>query len=179
MTQAGKSQNSLKEWAKSIGFAVVAWLILRTFVVQAFHITSESMEEHPAHRAMCCGWRGPLFGAKLPFSRALLPAFREPRHGDIVIFESVETAGLDVVKRVIGLPGDTLAMQSGSVIRNGQPVEEPYARRARADEPDPGGSRAQMRRVAGDPAHRRAARGLSARPQQLGSAGGAARNRSS
>ncbi len=144
MTEDGKPGSSLKEWAKSIGFAVVAWLILRTFVVQAFHITSESMESTLLTGDVLWVAR-PTFGAKLPFSRRLLPAFREPRHGDIVVFESVETPGLDVVKRVIGLGGDTVAMTDGVVQRNGRPVDEPYARRANPDDPDPAGSRAQMR----------------------------------
>jgi len=137
-------RNTLKEWAKSLGFAVVAWLILRTFVVQAFHITSESMD--PTLLTGDVLWVArPTFGAKIPFTRSLLPAYREPRHADIVIFESVETAGLDVVKRVIGLPGDTLAMEAGTVLRNGVALAEPYVRRARPDDPDPNGSRAQMR----------------------------------
>ena len=92
---------------RTIGFAVVAWLVLRTFLVQAFHITSESMEGTLLTGDVLWVAR-PTFGAKIPFTSTLLPGFREPRHGDIVVFESVETAGLDVVKRVIGLPGDTL-----------------------------------------------------------------------
>lgn len=144
MSGEGDRRHSVKEWAKSIGFAVVAWLILRTFVVQAFHITSESMETTLLHGDVLWVAR-PTFGAKVPFTSTLLPAFREPGHGDIVIFESVEQAGLDVVKRVVGLPGDTLAMEGGTVVRNGTRVDEPYARRASPDAPDPNGSRAQMR----------------------------------
>ena len=144
MTEAPAPGGKLREWARTIGFAVVAWLILRTFLVQAFHITSESMEGTLLTGDVLWVAR-PTFGAKVPFTNALLPGFREPRHGDIVVFESVETAGLDVVKRVIGLPGDTLAMRDGTILRNGVAQDEPYAHRDRPGEPDPNGSQAQMR----------------------------------
>ena len=53
-----------------------------------------------------------LFGAKIPFVNAHLPTMREPRHGDIVVFISpIEDSIL--VKRLIGLPGDTLQMRHG------------------------------------------------------------------
>jgi signal peptidase I len=87
----------------------------------------------------------PLYGAEVPLLHTRLPAIREPRHGDIVVFEGVERPPLEIVKRVIGLPGDTLAMQGGTVIRNGQPIQEPYATRARPAEPDAPGTEQQMR----------------------------------
>ena len=44
---------------------------------------------------------------------------------DILVFDSVEEEGLKVVKRLIGMPGDTLAMESGVLYRNGKRVNEP------------------------------------------------------
>ena len=46
---------------------------------------------------------------------------------DILVFDSVEEEGLKVVKRLVGMPGDTLAMESGVLYRNGKRVEEPWA----------------------------------------------------
>jgi signal peptidase I len=54
------------------------------------------------------------------------PAAAAPRHGDVVVFESVEEPGLKAVKRVVGLPGDTLAMRDGALRRNGRALDEPY-----------------------------------------------------
>ena len=54
-------------------------------------------------------------------------AFYSPHRGDLIVFESVEEPGRKLVKRVIGLPGDTLAMEAGTVIRNGAALNEPYA----------------------------------------------------
>jgi signal peptidase I len=56
-----------------------------------------------------------LYGAEVPLIHALLPALREPRRGEILVFDSVEEEGLKVVKRLIGVPGDTLAMKAGTL----------------------------------------------------------------
>jgi signal peptidase I len=55
--------------------------------------------------------------------------FTDPKANSIVVFRSVEdsTPNLDIVKRVIGVPGDTLQMVHDTVYRNGKPLDEPYA----------------------------------------------------
>jgi signal peptidase I len=63
----------------------------------------------------------------VPIIHARLPAVREPHRDDILVFDSVEEPGLKVVKRLIGMPGDTLSMENGELFRNGQRVNEPYA----------------------------------------------------
>ncbi len=132
------------EWGRSLVIAGLAWLLLSNFVVQAFHVTSESMEKTVLTGDVLFVAR-PLYGAEIPFLHSRLPAIREPRHGDIVVFEGVEDPPLDIVKRVIGLPGDTLAMRGGTVLRNGLALAEPYVTHLPPVEPDPPGSRAQMR----------------------------------
>src|SRR5258706_2484230 len=67
-----------------------------------------------------------LYGAEIPLVGRRLPAFREPARGDLLVFDSVEQEGLKVVKRLIGVPGDTIAMQAGVLQRNGRPVDEPW-----------------------------------------------------
>jgi len=134
----------LGQWARTLLVVWMAWLALSNFVVQAFHVTSESME-----RTLLAGdvlfVARPLYGAEVPLTGMRLPALREPRHGDLVVFGSVETPGLEVVKRVIGLPGDTLASEGGRLSLNGAPLAEPYAVHARPEMPDPPSSREQMR----------------------------------
>lgn len=53
-------------------------------------------------------------------------ARRDLRRGTLVVFESVEEPGLKSVKRILGLAGDTLAMDAGTLYRNGHPIAEPY-----------------------------------------------------
>jgi signal peptidase I len=114
------------EWTKSIVVALVVWFFLRTFLVEAFRIPSGSMEN-----TLLIGdflfVNKALYGAEVPILRSRLPAVREPERSDILVFDSVEEEGLKVVKRLIGMPGDTLYMESGQLYRNGQPVTEPYA----------------------------------------------------
>ncbi len=120
-------------WIKSIGVALVIWIILRSYVIEAFRIPSGSMENTLligdflfVDKAAYGGeLEIPLVG--LRFQR--LPGYAEPQRGGVVIFRSVEdsTPNLDIVKRVIGAPGDTLQMVHDTVLRNGRRLDEPYA----------------------------------------------------
>jgi signal peptidase I len=114
------------DWTKSIVVALVVWFFLRTFLVEAFRIPSGSMEN-----TLLIGdflfVNKALYGAEVPLIHSRLPAVREPKRDDILVFDSVEEEGLKVVKRLIGMPGDTLSMENGELFRNGQRVNEPYA----------------------------------------------------
>jgi signal peptidase I len=81
--------------------------------LEAFRIPTASME--PTLRIGDF-----LFVLKTPAARTNL------MHGSVVVFESVEEPGLKVIKRVLGLPGDTVWMTSGSLHRNGRLLEEPF-----------------------------------------------------
>jgi signal peptidase I len=136
--EAGKPgkprKNELVEWLKSIAVAVVLFLLIRTFLVQAYSIPSESMEETLLVGDYLMA-NNAVFGARLPFVDVGLPALRDPRRGEIVVFRPTYNNPVqDVVKRVIGIPGDTLESRAGVVFRNGRQLEEPYARRD--DSPD-------------------------------------------
>jgi signal peptidase I len=114
------------DWARSLLVALLIWSVVSTFIVKAFRIPSESME----NTLLVGDWlfvTKALYGAEVPLIHRRLPAIREPRRGDVVVFDSKEEAGVEVVKRLIGVPGDTLAMAAGRLIRNGQPVDEPWA----------------------------------------------------
>lgn len=116
----------LLEWTKSILVALLVWFFLRTFLVEAFRIPSGSMEN-----TLLIGdflfVNKALYGAEVPILGSRLPAVREPQRNDILVFDSVEDEGLKVVKRLIGMPGDTLSMENGELFRNGERVNEPYA----------------------------------------------------
>jgi signal peptidase I len=122
----GSLKHSAWEWAKSIAIALVIWLVLRTLLVEAFRIPSSSME-----RTLLVGdflfVNKALYGAELPLIHVRTPAVREPRRGDVVVFDSRTEAGVKVVKRVVGMTGDTLQMRHDTLIRNGVAQVEPYA----------------------------------------------------
>ena len=134
----------LWEWSKSILVALLVWFFLRTFLVEAFRIPSGSMEN-----TLLIGdflfVNKALYGAEVPLIGARLPAVREPRRNDVLVFDSVEDEGLKVVKRLIGMPGDTLSMENGELFRNGKRVNEPYALRSDPTRSEGPLQRAQMR----------------------------------
>jgi signal peptidase I len=113
------------EWIKSLAIALVIWFVLRTLLIEAFRIPSSSME-HTLLVGDFLFVNKALYGAELPLIHARLPAFREPRLDDIVVFDSRTEAGVKVVKRLVGMPGDTLQMKDAILYRNGIAQHEPY-----------------------------------------------------
>ncbi|MGH7538849.1 MAG: signal peptidase I [Gemmatimonadales bacterium] len=122
-----------RSWGKAAGVALVIWMVLRSYVVEAFRIPSPSMENTLLVGDFLfvdkTGYGGQF---QVPFTGirfGRLPGYAQPRQGGIVIFRSVEdsTPNLDVVKRLIGMPGDTLQMVNDTLIRNGRRQDEPYA----------------------------------------------------
>ena len=125
------------EWTKSLAVALVIWFLLTSLLVQAFRIPSGSMEG-----TLLVGdflfVNKALYGAELPIINKRLPAIREPRRLDIVVFDSVEDPGISVVKRIIGMPGDTIAMRANTMEINGEKIVEDYIRVTnQTDQEDP------------------------------------------
>lgn len=133
-----RRQDGLWEWVKSLAVAVLLFLAIRTFLVQAFTIPSGSMEDTLLVGDYLMA-NNAVFGAKIPFTDFRVPAFREPEFGDVVVFRpAYNEPVIDVVKRVIGEPGDTIQMLDRVVYRNGEMVEEPYVEQSYLpDEPLP------------------------------------------
>ena len=67
-----------------------------------------------------------VYGAEVPFTHFRLPGFREPQRGDVIVFKWPADPRVNFVKRLVGLPGDTLLMRDGVLIRNGVALKEPY-----------------------------------------------------
>lgn len=113
------------ETMKSIAIAVLIFLLTRAFLVEAFKIPSGSME-----RTLLVGdfllVNKLVYGAEVPVLGWSLPAVREPRRGDVIVFKYPHDPSKFYVKRLIGLPGDTVAMFDGIMHLNGEPQAEDY-----------------------------------------------------
>ncbi len=133
----------LVDWVKSISIALVAWFLLRTFLIEAFRIPSGSMQ-NTLQIGDFLFVNKFLYGAEVPLLKTKLPAVREPARGDIVVFDSIEE-DLKVVKRLMGIAGDTLEMRSGVVYRNGRQLDEPYAVNAEPEKSEDQLMRSRMR----------------------------------
>ena len=101
------------------------FLVVRAFLVEAYRIPSGSMEG-----TLLVGdfllVNKLVYGAEVPFTNKRLPAVHPPRFRDIVVFEWPEDPTKNFVKRLVGLPGDTIAMRNGTLIRNGKVQVERY-----------------------------------------------------
>lgn len=118
-------KSTAREYFESIVIAVILALFIRTFVVQAFKIPTGSMENNLLigdHLLVNKFVFGPTAGA---VERMLLPTATVSR-GDIVVFKFPEEPERDFIKRVIGLPGETVELKEKKVYINGQPIDEPY-----------------------------------------------------
>jgi len=115
----------LWEWTKIFWISVALFLVLRTFIVEAFKIPSGSME----HTLLIGDFllvNKLAYGADIPFTHRRLPALREPQRGDVMVFIAPEDPTKTYVKRLVGLPGDTLEMKEGRLLRNRQLLDEQY-----------------------------------------------------
>ena len=139
--QAGRARHSLWENVKGILGAVAIFLFLRTFIIEAYRIPSGSMIP-----ALLIGdWlfvNKLVYGPHVPFTRYNLPGYAEPKRYEIAVFVSPPQVDQPddptptLVKRIIGMPGDTIYMRQGVVFVNGAPLGETYGARSEPGDPD-------------------------------------------
>lgn len=119
------------DWTKSIFIALVLFLFVRTFMVEAFQIPTASMEN-----TLLVGdfllVNKMVYGAEIPGTDLQFPAFDTPSRGEVVVFEPPPSAHqpprTNYVKRIVGVGGDTLSMHDGRLSLNGVEIQEPYAK---------------------------------------------------
>ena len=114
-----------REWLKSAVYGLAFFLILRLFLIQTFVITSGSMENTLLVGDMLFVNRAAI-GARVPFTDIRIPGYSEPRRGEVLVFDPHHEEDMTLVKRLVGVPGDTLEMRDKVLHLNGEPQEEPY-----------------------------------------------------
>jgi signal peptidase I len=133
-----RKKSTFREYAEAAAIAVLLALFIRTFVVQAFKIPSGSMEptllvgDHILVSKF-------IYGIKIPFVRSTLIPISEPDRGDVVVFIYPVDKSKDFIKRVIGLPGDSIKIEGTRILINGTPYEDThgfYTSSNRAGSPD-------------------------------------------
>jgi len=118
-------KSTLREYFESIVIAVILALFIRTFVVQAFKIPTGSMEENLLigdHLLVNKFVMGPT---RTSVERTLLPVGTIKR-GDVIVFKYPVEPERDFIKRVIGLPGETIEVKDKKVSVDGKMLDEPY-----------------------------------------------------
>jgi signal peptidase I len=127
LTSAEKQPNAVIEWVKSILIALVLFFFLRSFLLQTFVITSGSMEETLLVGDMLVANRAAI-GSRIPFTDIRIPGYSSPKRGDVIVFDPPHETEIKLVKRLIGMPGDTLEMQDQVLFLNGERLDEPYVK---------------------------------------------------
>lgn len=115
------------EWTKSILIALVLFVVIRTFLIQTFVITSGSMRDTLLVGDFLMVNRLAL-GSRIPGTSIRTPGYSEPRRGDVTVFDPPHEENLKLVKRLVGMPGDTISMREKVLYIDGIPQSEPYAR---------------------------------------------------
>ena len=127
--------NEFKNWIydniKTIFYALIIAIIIRSFLIQPFYIPSSSMEP-----GLLVGDR--LFVTKysygysrhsFPFSPKIFDGrllYKNPERGDVIVFKTPTDNRTDYIKRLIGLPGDTIQFIDGDVYLNDKQVLKSY-----------------------------------------------------
>ena len=136
-----RSVRVVLDWVITIGGAILIVLALKAWVVNPYRIPSSSMEP-----TLHCARPAP--GCEAHFSDRVLANrfiyhFRKPKRGEIIVFQTPPAAKLrcgaggTFVKRLIGLPGETVSERDGIVYINGQRLDEPYIQPSRQDHEPP------------------------------------------
>src|SRR5207249_3426898 len=95
-------------WMRMLGMALVLFLLIHTFLIEAFHIPTGSME-HTLLPGDFLFVNKAIYGAQIPGTHTRLPAFGTPRRGDVVVFPLPRNPEQTFVKRVVGGSGDNRA----------------------------------------------------------------------
>src|SRR5512132_4405625 len=109
----GQTRSGLRfawEWFRSVVVALALFLVIRTFLFEAFKIPTGSMEGTLLVGDFLLVNKA-VYGAEVPFTHERLPAFARPQRGDIVVFLPPHDPHRNYVKRIVGAQGDTLEMR--------------------------------------------------------------------
>ncbi|MFH0935621.1 MAG: signal peptidase I [Candidatus Omnitrophota bacterium] len=118
------SKSVIREWIESIIVALILAMIIRTFVVKAFKIPTGSMRPTLQEGDLILVNKF-IYGARVPFTDLRLPGLAQLKRGDVIVFIYPEDPKKDFIKRLIGLPGDTVEIKDGTVYINDNPVLDP------------------------------------------------------
>ncbi|MBW2621883.1 MAG: signal peptidase I [Deltaproteobacteria bacterium] len=125
--KAEKSKSILREYLEVIIAAVILALFIRTFFVQTYKIPSGSMEPtlEVGDQILVSKF---FYGIRVPFLNKIVISTATPKRGDVMVFIFPLDRSVDFIKRVVGIPGDTVEISNRKLYINGEPVKDEFAR---------------------------------------------------
>ncbi|SDX97929.1 signal peptidase I [Thermoactinomyces sp. DSM 45892] len=106
-----KGKNSYRDWAIALIAALVLAFLIRGFVLEPFHVSGPSMQNT-------------LASSDKVMVNKLIYKIRSPKQGEVVVFRSKDK--VDLIKRIVALPGETVEVKNNQLLVNGKEVKEPY-----------------------------------------------------
>lgn len=119
------TKSKWREYAETLIWSLVIFFFVRTCVIQPFRIPSGSML-NTLVIGDCLFVNKFIYGIKVPFTNMRLPHVREPQRGDVVVFRFPLDPSQDYIKRLIGVPGDTIEIRDKKVYVNGMLYQNPH-----------------------------------------------------
>ncbi|MDD2703068.1 MAG: signal peptidase I [Candidatus Omnitrophica bacterium] len=118
-------KTEIKEYLEAgIFAAIIALFIIRPFIIQTFKIPTGSMRPTLIERDLILVNKF-IYGPKVPLTSLRLPGLRQPVRGDVIVFIFPEDPRKFFIKRLVGLPGETIELKEGTVYVNDKPVLDP------------------------------------------------------
>ncbi|PNK61841.1 signal peptidase I [Psychrobacter sp. FDAARGOS_221] len=114
-------EHFLIRWAHDYFIVLAVVLVVRSFIIEPFNIPSSSMVP-TLYTGDYVAVNKYAYGIRLPLSYNKVIDTGNPEHGDVVVFRFPENPKIYYIKRVIGLPGDTVSFNQGQLSVNGEPV---------------------------------------------------------
>ena len=116
---AARAVQAVREYAEIAVLALVVALLFKTLIFQTYKIPSESMMPTlcPGDRILVCKC---AYGVPVPFTDVFVPSFRTPSRGDVVVFRFPMDHRVYYIKRLVGMPGDTIEIRNKVLYVNGE-----------------------------------------------------------
>lgn len=118
---AAPSENTVVEYSRSFFPVLLLVLVVRSFLFEPFRIPSSSMVP-----TLLIGdfifVNKFIYGLRLPVLNTKIMDFEEPERGDVMVFRLPSDPSVNYIKRIVGLPGDTVVYRNKRLVINGEPV---------------------------------------------------------
>lgn len=113
-----------RDWTESLIIAAVLAIIVRIFIIEPYKIPTGSMRDTLLEGDIILVNKF-IYGARIPFFGSRLPGIRNPQRGDVIVFIYPIDPKKNFVKRLVGLPGDTVEIKNGTIYINDKPLTGP------------------------------------------------------
>lgn len=111
-----RTKSALREFVETVLITLLIYILIRTFLFENYRVLGHSMDPT-------------LADSQYLVVNKLIYRLQDPQRGDIIVLHDTKDDARKLIKRVIGLPGETIEIRAGQVLVDGQALNEPYIAR--------------------------------------------------